>query len=501
MTELEDAEQTQLLASIATWERQIAAAKRRLNELRPIGKLPSELLCEVFMHRSADWRVGDRTWIEVSRVCYRWREAALNYPALWGQIMPHTYKWTRELLLRSEQSALDVATSDYRAADKKDIIVLLRQLHRLRSIDWSLYYEINAPDLPRVAPFLRSVALCDREVRGHGPSATPFDNIEAPLLTHLEIVCIPVSWTSRLFRPTLTHLKFCVYYEGPRPIDISMLEVLGLLQTMPQLQSLELADALPDSGTAGIGANVHVRFPQLCFLRVKERASIIRYFLEHISFSKDIDISIEFSNFQLDRENMEQSMRLLASLFASDAHSKDVMRPLRSLSHSRHAAKAWTRNQELDNLFSPYLDRTAASRPFHHDRRALAVRAPALMPDSCPTLFEMFCRSLPLAEVRSAYIDMEWMNNCPWQNIYESMPHICELGVAGRETDHTFLIESLATASTTTDALRPLHCDLPVYMFPELQVLSLHRLYLLDDGPCLTNVCGSPQRRSAEAGL
>lgn len=473
----EGVERTQLLVSMTAWEGQIVAAKRRLNELTLIGRLPSEMLAEVFMHRSAGWHTGDRTWIQVSHICHRWRETALNCPALWGQIYTHTPEWTRELLLRSKQAALDVVIPDEDYIDEEVISLVLGQLHRMRFIDWSRFYPLEDSSYPRVAPLLRSVALCSDEVDERELSATPFDKIEAPPLTYLEIAYIPVSWTSSLFQPTLTHLTFRLHPESPRLADCNMSEVLGLLRTMPCLQSLGLANVLPEFDGASIGADVHACFSQLRLLDLEAPASTMRYFLEHVSFFKNADISIEFSDFELDHENMEQCMRLLASRIVSDNCSKDPIRPLQSLLYSRNAAKAWTIDQGVDALSRYHC--IIPAMLLQGVRPTLSVRATNLSPSRSEAFFEMLCLSLPLAEVSSAFIFIEGMGDTQWRSAYESMPHLRELGVAGPSSCHTPLIESLATVlAAANDAPRSPHSNLPVYMFPKLEVLLIRGLQL-----------------------
>ncbi|EKM51923.1 uncharacterized protein PHACADRAFT_101677 [Phanerochaete carnosa HHB-10118-sp] len=466
---------------MAAWEGQIVAAKRRLNELTPIGRLPSEMLAETFLHRSAGWSTGDQSWIEVSHVCHRWREIALDCPALWGHIYTHTSAWTRELLLRSKQAALDVIISENDEINREDIIhLLVHHLHRMRSINWGLYYNpLDGSDLPRVAPFLRSVTLHNDELDEYGPSTTPFDKIEALPLTHLELVCAPVSWTSNLFRPTLTHLTFRLPSDFPQPVDCNMSEVLGLLRSMPSLQILELANVLPDAGRARVGPDAYVHFTQLRLLNIEASAATMRYFLEHVSFSKDAEITIEYSDLELDHENMEQSMRLLASRFASDSRSKNPVRPLQSLYCARNVAEAWTIDRGLEALSQKHARNAAATKLLQGVHHTLAVRAVDLPFEHSGAFFEMFCRSLPLAETSSAFIDIEGMGDTQWRSAYQSMPHLRELGVTGSSSCHTSLIDLLATVLAATDgALCPSHSNLPVYMFPKLEVLLIRGLHL-----------------------
>lgn len=136
--------------------------KRRLNELTPIGQLPSELLVEVLIYRSGLWHSREFSWIEVSHVCHRWREVALQCPMLWSKIYTRSPQRTREMLLCSKQAALDVVVSDNRNRDERQVILLLLlELHRMRSIE--IVYRIccclNNPNIPKFAPLLCSITI------------------------------------------------------------------------------------------------------------------------------------------------------------------------------------------------------------------------------------------------------------------------------------------------------------------------------------------------------
>ncbi|EKM51919.1 uncharacterized protein PHACADRAFT_187309 [Phanerochaete carnosa HHB-10118-sp] len=384
------AERTPLLASVRELQRQVAAENRRLNELTPVGRLPSELLAEVFMYRSASWHTGDREWIQVSRVCHCWRETALHSRALWSGICALGSKWTRELLLRSKQALLDVIV-DYRQDDEV-IPLVLRELHRIRSIEIYIH-RCDDCNGPTCAPLLRSMILC-RSDFSHTPPMDLLNRLELPSLTYLKLSEVQVPWTTNLFRPTLTHLTFRFRVKEPGLVDCDLSKVLDVLHTMPHLQSLELANVLSDPGRANVGADVHAHLAQLRHLVLVTPAATMRPFLEHVTFPKEACmISIGFSDTALDDDNMTQCIRLAASKFAEDTRSKDPVRTRLTFSHNYMAATVCV-NQSADSFATAF--RGAPS---------LVVRGMRLATTKA-RFFEMVRRTFPLPETSFSVIDV-----------------------------------------------------------------------------------------------
>ena len=176
---------TELLTSISSEQAQpqVLAAKRRLNELTPVGKLPTEVLLIVFMYLSSTWHTGDRTWFWVTHVCHAWRATAIDFPALWAQIAAHSVEWTQMLLSRSQGAQLDVVVLP--AVNPYDEVVQLitRELHRTRTLEWCNYSEPTVdPAAPASAPFLSSITLRTDGFTNHIPWSTPFDDIDMPNL-------------------------------------------------------------------------------------------------------------------------------------------------------------------------------------------------------------------------------------------------------------------------------------------------------------------------------
>ncbi|KAH6904626.1 hypothetical protein BKA70DRAFT_527148 [Coprinopsis sp. MPI-PUGE-AT-0042] len=83
----------------------------------PVISLPPEILANVFLYRKAvspvtpkrrskvkhDWK-----WIQVSHVCRRWRQVALQNPTLWSTIPPISPKWLEVMAERSQRLPLTI---------------------------------------------------------------------------------------------------------------------------------------------------------------------------------------------------------------------------------------------------------------------------------------------------------------------------------------------------------------------------------------------------------
>lgn len=468
-------------------EKRIVAAKRRFNELAPIERLPSEILLEVFMYRSADWRNGNCSWIGVSHVCHRWRGTALESARFWSQLFASSYERTEELLSRSKQASLDVVIPGQAADDERRIQLVLDRLPRMRSFEWIMCYPSSDWVVPSSAPILHSVALHgedDFEEYEGDPYIVPLMHLDTPKLAHLKILHTPsMLWKAKLFGPTLTHLTFRRRYtEDPFPQhpDCTVAEVLRVLGSMSSLDELDLANVLPPPQHLGPGPNRSVSFSKLRVLRLAAPASNLLCFLERTSFPAVVEVSFDFTDDEeLNEDPMTRCLHLIASIITSSARPKDPIRPLRSLHYVKMKLEAWYLDHGVECLSGCRgCNRTCLSTP------ALVVQASEAHSGARAVLFQKICESLPLLHVGSAFLDINEIAENQWRAAYTSMPHLRELGVTGCYSYHESLVESLSTmrAIPSDDPLYSLNCRLTRYIFPSLEVLLVHSLHLPPPG-------------------
>ncbi|KAF8437286.1 hypothetical protein L210DRAFT_3547392 [Boletus edulis BED1] len=90
---------------------------QRSSFFNPTFKLPNETLQDIFIlcardhynEESESWYdLVPPEWINVSYVCRRWRDVALNCPTLWTYLSTMPPRWTIECLARSKQAPLKI---------------------------------------------------------------------------------------------------------------------------------------------------------------------------------------------------------------------------------------------------------------------------------------------------------------------------------------------------------------------------------------------------------
>ena len=457
----------------------VAESKRRLNGFASIGRLPPEILLEVFMHRSADWHTGDSSWVGVTHVCRYWRKIALESARLWAQIyVSDDEEWTELLLERSKWASLDVVISG-EDADNELVQRVLDQLCRIRSLEWNAYYPCPHWIIPSSAPDLRSIILDgEDDFAEYGGNPLAVWSFDMPKLAHLEILHTPVLlWKSKLFSSSLTHLTFrrsVTEDHDPRHPVCTVTDVLHTLKNIPSLDELELANVLPPSNFTDPGCNV--RFPRLRVLRLAAPAANLLCFLEHVSFPAVIEMSFDFTDDDdLNEGPMTRSLHLIASIVDSSCRPKDPIRPLRSLHFDKMKFEAWYLDHGVECLSERRSGaRTCLSPP------ALIVEASQVHPHSRGIFFQRLCESLPLLDVGSAFLIIDDMAEEQWRAACTSMPHLRELGVTGQYPYHEPFVESLATVLAIPEYEPPYPTEhrLGRHTFPRLEVLQLRDLRL-----------------------
>ncbi len=244
---------------LAQWEQHrlaIHIVKRQLNDLTLLGRLPNEILLEVFRWYvdicAVEWGPGAKrtpyTWIRVTWVCHRFRELCLATPTLWTRVvLTGNIKCTEIMLSRSQNAPLLVEGDTASSCSKHFLVslcIVLKELYRIRSLDlrlsWNLYAAISViPAALRKAPKLRHLKLAAPYL---GRMATlpdmVFDNFGLGL-EELVLYRYPWSWESLKNCSTLRHLSIahdkCTTLPPPK-ID----EVLDALANLPHLVTLEL---------------------------------------------------------------------------------------------------------------------------------------------------------------------------------------------------------------------------------------------------------------------
>ncbi|KAI0056498.1 hypothetical protein BV25DRAFT_1571468 [Artomyces pyxidatus] len=235
----------------------------------PISKLPSGALARVFKflmllsepgfggriftHNSGKGRPS-LGWIEVTYVCRRWRQVALDNPSLWGRIsFRMSSSWLKEMLARSRSAPIVITETGYYYHPVPQPIppVFDMQMSRISTIDICF----NPWLLPAVTDALNSLPAPRLELlylgQEHYESAPIVHLPRSPVLRRLRFNNLTFSWKS-MASSDLSHLEISVKQnfpstlgKGPQANPAQCEDFISFLQNTPRLETLILEHCLP----------------------------------------------------------------------------------------------------------------------------------------------------------------------------------------------------------------------------------------------------------------
>ncbi|KZT08102.1 uncharacterized protein LAESUDRAFT_75435 [Laetiporus sulphureus 93-53] len=244
----------QRLASLT--ERHVGGLKVRENSVRPIFRLPPEILGNIFKHLARTYGFFHfYKWIGISHVCTLWRGVALDEAALWSQfsVTPRV-EWMTELLKRSKQAPLVVAADfdEEDSAKRQAFELVAMEAGRIRELvlvapQDMLHDLMSVIDNPM--PLLRLLHVSGTEAGFNLPESNP--GLWIPLLQQarpLETLHVKqyAVRCSDLIIPSLKHLTVA---EIPRISQASIYEFLDILESLPLLEEMHLDGVFSDMDT------------------------------------------------------------------------------------------------------------------------------------------------------------------------------------------------------------------------------------------------------------
>ncbi|GJE90034.1 hypothetical protein PsYK624_061550 [Phanerochaete sordida] len=235
------------------------AVKSRRNALVPIGRLPPELLAEVFYElvclyddhpRSPKQHQSPFYWLYVTSVCSAWRRVALNAPRVWSHIHFHPKAGDQERITaffaRSRSAPLMIKQREL----KKQLPSMITEaifgaLHRIRSLAIVLSPQFikytEEGKFTFDAPRLRDLTVHTSSIPSSKTSLPTITNASWPSLRYLNCVGGSVPVVQALTRPTLTHLVVTCTHVRTQSATISW---VNLLRELPSLEKLSLSEVL-----------------------------------------------------------------------------------------------------------------------------------------------------------------------------------------------------------------------------------------------------------------
>ena len=289
------------IASIETIIAQIAQRRvfirRRINELSPTGRIPSEILIEIFRIACQpvknDYRANKSvTPFFIGSICSRWRDVAWSTPLLWNTILLHVsrkYDGQVQLLgdrlLNAKSAPLSIRLILDEDEDEDDILCAFEAIMRTlitRSNYWLTFDSDLLPQCHHVLknidfPMLTSVSLQSTNI-----ISTP--NISGMFLTAPKLVDV-----------SLIHYnpKVLLPWEQVRRLRIELssgTECLEALRQSPNLQEchiecihstvsfisktiihtqLKVLDVMSSSRDASVSLFDSISLPSLSNLRIR----------------------------------------------------------------------------------------------------------------------------------------------------------------------------------------------------------------------------------------
>lgn len=273
--------------------------KSERNRLVPISKLPPEVLCAVLFYATLE--VEHKKWIKLSHVCRHWRYLSLRYPSLWANPPLGCIRWTEIMLARSKAVGLTLQTRNDDALDSEFASNIIQSLSnifqnhnsRIQHININLSLENTSllKRLPSFMPRLESLVIAVPDVGQHlltSSSDTMQDYdfrimdeslCDMDRLRQMELTGIQINWDLHL-PSTLTILKL---HNIPNDNIPQMNKLQDILERMPLLQSLDLADVLPDIANPLMSLR-DIQLPKLQTLRLSAGLGELECLLQHLTF-------------------------------------------------------------------------------------------------------------------------------------------------------------------------------------------------------------------------
>ncbi|KDQ16784.1 hypothetical protein BOTBODRAFT_144507 [Botryobasidium botryosum FD-172 SS1] len=323
------------LVDEANKEPELADSRLHESPIRPIHRLPDEILSSIFLFSNcSDYAQHVRDVLKLSSVCRHWREVALECPRLWTRLQP--LPWTERFfdlfLERSKQAPLDVELTGYATSTESNFHMyfqhfVLPQAHRWRTC---LFRSVDATKLAPFAlnptPLLEALTVEYTNARGtvYSPRS-PLAPTYTPRLSILVIAGAFFPFT----HPIYTNLTELALSFIRLPKTESPEGLLRALEASPLLERLRLGHCVfscpipPDSIDPSAFL---VQLPRLRFFEIGPAApvQVSRFILSRLAITHPAHILLkaafhpgdDMSAFLPSRDHAQINLPTLSSAFA-----------------------------------------------------------------------------------------------------------------------------------------------------------------------------------------
>lgn len=430
-------------------------------------------LTTMFREDDEDWQFhASYRWLAVTRVCHSWRETALNCPSLWSYaLLIDSPRHMCGIIARAKQATLSLECDrERRISSHHTLNIVAENLARVRVLDLSLYDNNPRPrvESPPVASQLTYFALrYDPETQKHCPIL--FEQCDMPKLLHLELHEVSVSWTSPVFRPSLTRLVISAssrrtgtHSSIPQSATTAHTSLIEALGSMPLLRHLDLTNS---STILQISASENdiLHLPHLRVLKLRDHTQYCTSFLDHVEHPATTCISLD-PTFGKNATKDVTALRsaIMAKLKRARDPNPDRMH-ITSVAFIntrmyRHAeVVGWT----TDITFEEFTNESTGV----HNSSAVPFRISYRDPMSLSTVWKLY----PLRNVTKLYFATEMAELKEWLSIAKFLPNVEHLAVRPQTDKMSVLLRLL---SAQCPSAPPETARIPI--FPKLKVLMLY---------------------------
>ncbi|KAJ3556129.1 hypothetical protein NM688_g2197 [Phlebia brevispora] len=457
--------------AIALLEEDILTLKHQLNTRTFIGRLPVEVLGEVFATYVADrpepaypYRPHEQDpplywWFVLLHVCHGWRQVALSYPRLWTTVYPTRPEVVMTLLRHSKNLPLVIRFTNgtYRSNLQESYKLVLAQMFRIRYAALETTPEVcnllNSDNTTLEAPLLEELSI---QSSGELTEIAAFQAMSMPRLHSLTLTDGTLLVLTSLIRPSITCLTLATYYAHPT-------EIIDVFASLPSLKSLDLEDVGEEPHMPG-GAlpppSRTVTLPNLETLWMYEEGLgvVQAYLMSHLLLPDKSRVS--FMAFARRPETVDYFAAILPCL-----HEK-----LRTASGSPMHPRAlhisslwlfqlilWTDTRALQDVEEGAMEGSA--------RLDLALRGAGATPGLENDITAKFLSSLDLSNVTTLHLKCITFTPYTWNTKFSRMRKLEALGLESGSFDTSF-IRAFARSRKCADGRN--EC-----IFPELKVLKI----------------------------
>lgn len=316
----------EIYTAVSQYQKQVNALNMRIsmlqarhNSLLPVGRLPPEILGEIFVALVKDYvqchyldfdkydhydRAFNKKiyhWLAIIRVCRYWTDVAMHTPRVWsyihlGHISVQTFL---SFLQRSGQSPLTVMQPPWRSVMSRPepwIEGIVQNMHRMRNLisevtpeffECGITHGLNAPKLELLSVYAAQP--------NDGSAIEAISSAHWPSLKTLESVMLSQSFLAAAVRSSLTSLTV------KRILDAHPAETWAdLLKGLPNLENLHVEDAireldLDEHSPLSVAETVTLRKLKSASFRDSGSGCASAHLLNHLIFVEDTSLELDGS--------------------------------------------------------------------------------------------------------------------------------------------------------------------------------------------------------------